>query len=82
VRGSALVGYRDLSSCPTGVAPRRPTLERYSHIRMQAKQTELEEIDLRRAAQDATRTKPNVPQAQTQRHAATVANVAPMLPVK
>jgi hypothetical protein len=76
VRGSVLVGCRHQSSCPTGVAPRRPVLERYSHIRILAKQTALEEIDRRRAAQDATRTKPNVPEAQTQRHAATAANVA------
>jgi hypothetical protein len=56
-------------------------LARNSHIRMPTKQTALEEIDRRRAAQDATRTKPNVPEAQTQHHAATAANVAPTLPI-
>jgi hypothetical protein len=80
VRGSGLVGYKHQPSCPTGVAPRHPVLERYSNIRMLAEQTALEEIDRRRAAQDATRKKSDT-QTQAQRHAATAASVAPPLPI-
>jgi hypothetical protein len=59
----------------------RQMLERYSHIRMEAKRKALAEVDRLRAAGNAAR-KETAAKAQAQRNAAAAVNVAPALPVQ